>query len=161
MVIIGGVFEIEKSEIEKSLYYKWKNMQYRCENPNHKQYKDYGGRGISVYIAWKSFDDFYKWAVNHGYEKGLTLERINNDGDYNPTNCKWATMKEQGKNRRHVLTITIDGETKNAYEWCEVYNINYHTFANRRNTLGWDNIKSLTTPVKLRKNPKGFEETIR
>lgn len=136
-------------------------MEYRCERPHHKQYKDYGGRGISICPEWKDFNKFYEWAINNGYEKELTLDRNNNDGDYEPSNCSWTTMAEQGKNRRGVLAITINGETKNAYEWCEIYNINYHTFANRRNTLGWSDLKSLTTPVKIRKNPKGFEKRIR
>ena len=153
--------ESTNEQTHKILYGAWKNMEYRCYNPKHEYYHIYGGRGIKVCDEWLGEDgleNFTNWALLNGHEKGLSLERVNNDGNYEPSNCKWATTKEQGKNRMHVLEITIDGITKNGYEWCRIYNLNYGTFLNRRNALGWDDVKSITTPVKLRKNPKGFEE---
>jgi len=147
--------------IEKDLYLKWKNMEYRCERTHHKQYKDYGGRGIKVCPEWKVFETFYQWAIESGYEKGLTLDRVNNDGNYEPSNCRWATMAEQGRNRRGVLEIVIDGVTKNAYEWCEIYDINYMTYAQRKHKLGWDDIKAITTPIKNKKGGSGFKKRVR
>lgn len=147
-------------DTEKILYGKWKNMEYRCTKEGHPRYKDYGGRGIEICEEWLDFDAFCKWSLESGYKDSLTIERIDNDNDYSPENCKWATTKEQGNNRRHVLEITIDGETKNAFEWCEIYDINYMTFLGRRNAYGWDDIKALTTPVK-RRNPTGFKKNYR
>lgn len=80
----------------------WWGMRGRCYDRNHIAYKDYGGRGIKMCKTWKdSFDVFFKWALSHGYETRLTIDRYpNNDGNYSPQNCRWATMKQQGENRR-------------------------------------------------------------
>lgn len=141
------------------LYGAWKNMEYRCYNYNHEFYNDYGGRGIEVCTEWLEFDNFFRWAVENGHKKGLTLERIDNDSNYSPKNCKWASMEEQNYNKRNINFVTIDGVTRNAYEWCEIYNLNYFTFLTRYNTYGWDAIKAITTPVK-RRNSKGFQKRV-
>lgn len=83
------------------LYYIWRAMKERCLNENSSAYKWYGGRGITVCDEWKlDFKAFYRWAMSHGYEEHLTLDRIDNESGYSPNNCQWTTMKEQSRNRR-------------------------------------------------------------
>ena len=106
------------------IYHIWIDMKIRCYNLNNPAYKYYGGRGIKVCDEWKNdFMSFYNWAINNGYNNKLTLDRINNNGNYEPNNCMWATWKEQGNNRRTTRKITLYGETKNAYEFEKQYGI--------------------------------------
>lgn len=109
---------------EKRIYGCWQDMKNRCYNKNRKKYKIYGGRGIIVCDEWKnSFSNFYEWAKNNGYNDNLTLDRIDSNGNYEPSNCRWATLKEQANNKRNNHKITINGITKNLCEWLEIYNI--------------------------------------
>lgn len=85
---------------QEPLYPVWKAMRQRCFNPNNKAYKWYGARGISVCDEWNDYAAFRKWAISHGYEKGLTIDRIDSNRDYCPENCRWVSQSIQGKNRR-------------------------------------------------------------
>lgn len=109
------------------LYSVWVSMIHRCENPQRKKYKDYGARGIAVCKEWHEPNAFMDWAEDNGYAEGLQLDRINNDGNYEPTNCRWVTPKENSRNRRNTKLLTVNGETKCVAEWCEKIDISEFT----------------------------------
>ena len=113
-------------ERKRKLYDTWRHMIDRCEKPNHYAYKDYGGRGICVCNDWRSFDTFFAWAVSNGYAFGLTLDRENVNGNYEPSNCRWATWKEQGNNRRTNALITFNGRTQTMAMWADELGITRH-----------------------------------
>lgn len=111
----------------KNLFSTWDAMKGRCENPNREKYKDYGGRGIKVCEEWKEASNFVLWALSHGYEHGLQIDRIDNDGDYCPENCRFVTPKENSRNKRNSKWLTVNGETKTVAEWCELLGLNQFT----------------------------------
>ena len=110
-----------------ALFNTWQTMIGRCENHNRPKYKDYGGRGINVCEEWKTAENFVRWALNNGYKKGLQLDRIDNDGDYCPENCRFVTPKENSRNRRNTKWLTINGETKTVVEWCGQFGLSQYT----------------------------------
>jgi hypothetical protein len=95
----------------------WSAMKRRCQNKNQIAYPQYSGRGITVCDNWQQFTSFLEWALSHGYTDGLTLDRLDSNGNYEPSNCRWASYQEQGKNRRNAITVTAFGETKHLTEW--------------------------------------------
>lgn len=101
----------------------WENMLYRCRNPKYTGWKDYGGRGISVCDEWSRYEPFRGWALGNGYADELTIDRIDNDGNYNPKNCKWSTCLEQGSNKRNNIYHEIDGDVKTITCWARMFNI--------------------------------------
>lgn len=104
----------------------------RCYNPNYASYSTHGERGIRVCDEWlDSVSDFVDWALENGWEKGLTLDRTDNDGHYTPENCRWADWKTQGRNRRSCIYFERDGERKCMGEWCELLEIPYYLAYNR------------------------------
>lgn len=106
------------------IYRTWSALKSRCTNSNNHQYKNYGGRGISLFEDWFEFDSFYQWAINNGYDDSLSIDRIDNDGNYEPSNCHWTDMKEQSNNRRTNRLVTINGETKTVSQWIDFYSLN-------------------------------------
>ena len=105
----------------------WVNMLQRCENTNNPSYKYYGGRGIKVCEDWHNLVVFYNWAKESGYKKGLTLDRIDVNGNYEPINCRWATSETQANNTRKNVIVTYQGKSHTLAEWSKITGINYST----------------------------------
>lgn len=103
------------------LYKIWSGMKKRCNNPKSNNYCDYGGRGISVCREWNNFEPFRDWAIANGYNDNLSIDRIDNDGNYEPNNCRWASAKQQSNNRRSNKKLTYNGVTKTISEWADYY----------------------------------------
>ena len=122
------------------------NMKARCSNPNNTHYKYYGGRGITVCEEWQHVDKFREWAYNNGYKPGLTIDRIDVNGNYEPSNCRWVTMQEQSYNRTDSHLITYKGETKCLAEWENQLGIDHRTILARLNN-GWTVEQALSTPI--------------
>lgn len=115
-------------ESKTRLYKIWKAMRRRCYDTKVKSYDRYGGRGITVCKEWDdSYEAFRDWSLAHGYDDTLSIDRIDCDGNYEPDNCRWTTMKEQSNNRKNSRFITYNGETHTIAEWSDVTGISYHT----------------------------------
>ena len=114
------------------LYSIYRSMKYRCYYKNNPSYNNYGGRGISVCEEWlNDFMAFYNWAMDNGYKDGLTIDRINNNGNYEPSNCRWATRKQQQNNMRSNVFLEVDGEKHTIAEWSEITGLNHSTICGR------------------------------
>ena len=113
--------------MNKRLYGIWSNMKSRCNNPRCIAYKYYGERGIKVCKEWSSFESFREWAMSSGYSDDLQIDRIDNDGNYCPKNCRWVTQKQNLRNTRKCHFITVDGIKKCVSEWCEDLGIKKET----------------------------------
>ena len=130
------------------LYYEWTHIKARCYNQNTSNYDDYGGRGIIMCDDWNnSFESFRDWAIANGYNDNLTIDRIDVDGNYEPSNCRWATQKEQSNNRRNNIIVEINGEKKALKQWCEIYNKNYQRAHYRMRKLHWDATDAIFLPI--------------
>ena len=130
------------------LHNTWDKIKARCYNSKDGAYIYYGGRGIKMCDEWKnSFKNFYDWAINNGYNKNLSIDRINNNSNYCPDNCRWTTAKEQANNRRSNHLITYKNRTQNILAWSKEKNVPYNTLLARINRYSWTIEKALETPV--------------
>ena len=109
----------------------WKNMRQRCYNPNFIYYCNYGGRGITICDEWQDFYAFERWAYANGYSDELTIDRIDNNGNYEPSNCRWVTMKVQNNNKRSNRLITYNGKTQTESQWADELGISFAVLRNR------------------------------
>ncbi len=133
-----------------SEYRVWVDMKIRCYDINNKRYKDYGGRGIKICDRWLNKENGLQNFLNDMGKKPsskYSIERINNNGDYVPENCRWATMKEQGCNRRNSRYITYKGKTQILIDWCNELNLLYETIRNRLYLYGWSIEEAFETPI--------------
>ena len=128
-----------KHGLEKHpLYCTWKNMKKRCNNPNASEYENYGGRGISVCEKWSnSFQNFYNWAINNGWSKELTIDRIDVNENYCPENCRWANIKTQMNNTTKNHYIEYNGDTYTLSTLSEHLNIPYNIVRYRLSNCKW------------------------
>ena len=102
-------------------------MLARCYKESHRGYKDYGGKGVYVCEEWKDAETFCKWALRNGYKEGMQIDRKDNNGNYEPSNCHWVTPKKNSRNRRNTVYLTIGDKTKCVAGWCEVIDISPFT----------------------------------
>lgn len=113
----------------KRLIHIFSHMKQRCYNKKSNVFKHYGGRGIKICDEWlNNSKKFYDWALSNGYKDNLTIDRINVNGNYEPSNCRWVTMKVQQNNRTNNRKITINGKTKTASQWAEKYGLTHEGF---------------------------------
>ncbi len=124
----------------------WAGIKRRCTVIKDRAYKYYGGRGIKMCEEWfKNSKAFIDWAYSNGYSDNLTIERIDVNGNYEPSNCKWIDIKEQQRNKRSNKKITFKNQTHSLIEWAEILSIDYKKLKARLRQ-GWDFEKSITTP---------------
>lgn len=134
------------------LYSSWASIKKRCLLVTNKSYKSYGGRGITICDEWKeSFEAFRDWALANGYDDTLTIDRIDNDGNYEPSNCRWVNAKTQARNRSTNTLITFNGETRCVSEWAEMKGMSNGALLERLRK-GWSIERALTQKIRqLRK----------
>ncbi len=142
---------------QTSLYGRWMAMKDRCRNPNSPEYHNYGGRGISVCERWMSFENFLADLGNP--PDGMSLDRIDNDGNYSPENCRWVDKKSQARNRRTNIFVTINGERMILKDAVKKYsNLNYFCVLNRIK-LGWPPSRAIFEP-KIPSNKRWIKSTV-
>lgn len=128
----------------------WKGIKQRCLDHNCKNFLRYGARGITICDEWKDFIPFYIWAMNNGYLENLSIDRVNNNGNYEPSNCKFSTMKEQANNTRRNVWYEYNGVTKTIAQWSDVCGIT-RVCLYQRFKAGWSIEKALFTPIEIHK----------
>ena len=158
MSVTDGRFQCGEDHInykhglyKSRLYGIWSNMKTRCHTSTYYLYKHYGARGIIVCDEWKNdFQTFYKWAMENGYGEDLTIDRIDVNGNYEPSNCRWVDRVLQCKNRTSNHYITFNGRTQILKDWADELNIKRQTLE-RRLKKGWSIDEAFTQPVRSKK----------
>jgi hypothetical protein len=146
---------VKYGDCSQRLYNIWCTMIARCHSCNSKDYHNYGAKGIYVCDVWRNdFLEFHKWAMTHGYDDSLTIDRINGLGPYEPCNCRWASQKVQQNNRSTNALYTIDGVTHTMKEWCDIKGLNYPRVKKRRQA-GWP-VERLFAPDSKRNSPEAI-----
>lgn len=134
-------------ESRSKLYRVWAGIKDRCYNPNLKEYKNYGLRGIKMCDEWlHNYVAFREWAMSHGYTDKLSIDRIDVNDDYKPANCRWITMEEQQNNKRNTPHIEFKGETLTLKEWSKILGVGYGKLYQRIYRYHWTIEKALSTP---------------
>lgn len=147
--IRGNKHSVTHGACGHPLFFVWAGMIARCENENHQQYADYGGRGIRVCDRWQDPLKFFEDMGDR--PDGATLERKDNALGYEPENCRWATRKEQMRNKRNNRVLHFQGQDKPLSQWAEEVGIHEATIRERIDKLGWSVEKALTTPTRKKK----------
>lgn len=133
---LGNSNHLKHGDSQTRLYFIWKSMRQRCSNPNNSRYLVYGAKGISVCKEWNKFENFKNWAMSNGYEETLTLDRRDNNKNYEPNNCRWATQKEQQRNRTNNVKYEYHGKYLSLADIAEISGVPYKKLWARINR-GW------------------------
>lgn len=153
---VVGKCNITHGKSGTRLYRLWRSMITRCECTVSKCYKNYGGRGIKVCDEWRNdYQAFHDWALETGYDENApkgqyTIDRIDVNGNYEPSNCRWATKTEQANNKRNNHFLELNGERHTVKEWSEITGIKAGSILSRIH-LGWDTRRILQEPLKTHK----------
>lgn len=137
------------------LYRIWLGMRRRCNCVTDAAYHRYGGRGIGICTEWDEFDAFRDWATANGYASHLTIDRADNDKGYDPSNCRWATYRDQNRNYSRNRPVQYDGRTALIGDFAAEHGLPADVVKNRVMRYGWPMEKALTTPVrkKIKREP--------
>ena len=128
------------------LYAVYCTMKARCYNPNSEQYKYYGANGVRIYNEWLAdFKTFYDWSIENGYKEGLSIDRIDVNGNYEPSNCRWVDIVSQANNKTNNIVITHNGETHTIAEWSDITGISYTALYQRIMVHKWSVEKAFST----------------
>ena len=149
-----NIAKVKHNMTNTRLYNIWRDMKSRCLNPNNKRHKFYFDKGITVCYEWKNdFMNFYNWAINNGYRDNLKIDRINNNGNYEPKNCRWATITEQNNNQSNNIRIKYNESEYTLSELSKIYNIKRATLYDRIKR-GWTIDEALNRKVAKRNRVK-------
>lgn len=155
LIRCGRVTKCKKCSYEASkthgmsdtpLFHCWQGMRSRCYNPNNKEYQHYGARGISVCPEWNDSRTFMEWALNNGYKEGLTIDRIDVNGNYEPSNCRWTTYIRQARNKRNTRYIHFEGSYLPIRDVADITGIKASTIIQRLDKRGWDEYSAAHLP---------------
>ena len=136
-------------ENRRILHDTLRRMKSRCYDPKNNRYDRYGGRGIKICDEWlKDTESFCAWSLSNGYKEGLTIDRIDVNGNYEPSNCRWVSKLEQSLNTTRNVYITYNGQTKTLKEWSRQLGIKNTTLHNRIKYYGWSIEKAFETPTR-------------
>lgn len=137
------VGEVVHGKCNTRIYHTYKHMKQRCYNKNCKDFKDYGGRGITICDEWlNDFMAFYNLAYENGYKDTLTIDRIDNNKGYEPSNCRWISNQEQQNNKRNNVLLTYNGKTQTMAQWVECLGLKSGT-VRMRHHRGWSDKECL------------------
>lgn len=149
-ILVDSPVSLKHGAAGSPLYVVYHGMRARCYNPNNDDYKHYGGRGIKICKEWEDYATFEAWAIKSGYKAGLTIERVDVNGDYCPDNCKWITQSEQTRNKRTTVYLTAFGKTKSLLDWAEEYGKSPDVLRTRIKR-GWPAEEAISLPLGRRK----------
>lgn len=140
----------DSDKVTRKIHSIWHGMKCRCNTASSGSYERYGSKGVKVCKEWENnFYAFYNWSLANGYADGLTIDRIDSDGDYEPSNCRWVDYVLQANNRKTNVRLCYNGESHTIAEWSNLLNISRNVLYNRKKK-GWSDEKTLTTPIKTK-----------
>lgn len=129
------------------IYATWTDMKRRCCNPHSPKYARYGGRGITICTEWRdSFSAFHEWAMANGYRDDLTIDRIDNDGNYEPANCRWIPAAAQAANKSTNHYVTVGDDRHTIAEWARITGLSPSTLSSRLTRCGWEPERAVYEP---------------